>query len=105
MLCESCGKNEAYIHYTKIVNGKHSEVHLCEECALKHYDLDTSFNVNNLFTGLIDGFKDKTESVDLKWCKCGLSYSDFKKIGKFGCSKCYETFKPKLEPLIGPTWT
>ena len=53
MLCESCGKNEAYIHYTKIVNGKHSEVHLCEECALKHYDLDTSLDTGKLIQSLV----------------------------------------------------
>jgi protein arginine kinase activator len=102
MLCESCGENEAYIHYTKIVNGKLEEGHLCEECAFKSYDFDGGFNMNKLFTGLIDELKD-TKSQDreeLKCSFCGLSYSKFRKEGKFGCSKCYETFSDKLEPLI-----
>ena len=76
MLCESCGKNEAYIHYTKIVNGKLEEGHLCEECAFKSYDFDGGFNMNKLFTGLIDELKD-TKSQDreeLKCSFCGLSY-------------------------------
>lgn len=101
MLCDSCGKNEAYIHYTKIINGKYNEEHLCEECALKNYDLDNTFNMSKLFTGLIDGFKDTKEDNDETTCEfCGLNYSRFKSKGKFGCSHCYDTFKDKLDPLI-----
>ena len=32
--------------------------------------------------------------------KCGLTYREFKKIGKLGCDKCYEVFADKLEPII-----
>lgn len=101
MLCESCGKNEAYIHYTKIINGKYMEEHLCEECALKNYDFDKDFSMSKLFTGLIDGIKDNKEKINETKCNfCGLSYSKFRNEGKFGCSQCYETFKDKLDPLI-----
>lgn len=101
MLCDSCGKNEAYIHYTKIINGKYKEEHLCEECALKNYDFDKTFSMNKLFTGLIDGFKDNLEfEKEIKCDFCGLTYSRFSKEGKFGCSKCYDIFRDKLEPLI-----
>lgn len=101
MLCESCGKNEAYIHYTKIINGKYEEEHLCEDCALKNFDLDKGFSMNKLFTGLIDGFKDNKEDRDEIKCEfCGLTYTKFRHEGKFGCSKCYDTFKDKLDPLI-----
>ena len=101
MLCESCGKNEAYIHYTKIINGKYEEEHLCEDCALKNYDFDKGFSMSKIFTGLIDGFKDnKEENSETKCDFCGLSYSKFRQEGKFGCSKCYDTFKDKVDPLI-----
>ncbi|MDR7871439.1 MAG: UvrB/UvrC motif-containing protein [Tissierellaceae bacterium] len=101
MLCDSCGKNEAYIHYTKIINGTYKEEHLCEECALKNYDFDKTFSMNKLFTGLIDGFKDNKEVKDDVKCDfCGLTYSKFRQDGKFGCDKCYETFRDKLDPLI-----
>lgn len=33
MLCQNCGKHEAVFHYTKNINGKVSEQHLCEDCA------------------------------------------------------------------------
>lgn len=101
MFCDSCGKNEAYIHYTKIINGKYKEEHLCEECALKNFDFDGEFSMNKLFTGLIDGYKDNKEvENELKCDFCGLTYSKFSQDGKFGCNQCYEIFKDKLDPLI-----
>jgi 2-hydroxy-3-keto-5-methylthiopentenyl-1-phosphate phosphatase len=48
MLCDSCGKNEAYIHYTRIINGKYKEEHLCEECALKNYDFDKTLSPDDM---------------------------------------------------------
>ena len=33
MLCEKCGKNNANVHITRNINGKVTELHLCEECA------------------------------------------------------------------------
>lgn len=101
MLCGSCGKNEAYIHYTKIMNGKFEEEHLCEECALENYDLENTFAMSKLFTGLIDEFKDnKEDKEEIKCDYCGLTYSRFSREGKFGCSQCYATFNDKLNPLI-----
>lgn len=103
MICDSCGKNEANIHYTKIINGKHEEEHLCEKCAIKDFNFEKIFSMDKLFTGLIDGFNDSEEIVDVDEPRCGfcgLSYSKFIKEGKFGCAECYDTFKDKLDPLI-----
>lgn len=103
MLCESCGKNQANLHYTKIINGKAEEKHLCEECAYKNYDyeFDQPFSVSKLFTGLIDSMQESTmEGNELQCPNCGLTYSNFKREGKFGCSQCYEVFKSKLDPLF-----
>ena len=33
MLCQKCKKNEATVHYKKVVNGKQTEMYLCPECA------------------------------------------------------------------------
>jgi len=35
MICDKCKKKEAHIHITKIVNGKKTTKHLCEQCALE----------------------------------------------------------------------
>ena len=34
MVCQNCGKNEANVKYTQIVNGVKKEMVLCEECLL-----------------------------------------------------------------------
>ena len=33
MLCEKCKKNEANVHISKNINGKTTDLHLCEGCA------------------------------------------------------------------------
>ena len=41
------------------------------------------------------------EISDMVKCKeCGLTYRDFKKIGRFGCGGCYESFKTHIGPLL-----
>jgi protein arginine kinase activator len=31
---------------------------------------------------------------------CGMTYSQFRQIGRFGCSQCYQSFAGQLEPLL-----
>lgn len=105
MLCQVCNKRPATVHYTKIINGEMEELHLCEECALvnKELEFDTTFSFHKLLTGLIDSLQGEPikEDVFNTTCpNCGLSYSEFKQTGKFGCPKCYNTFKVKLHPLF-----
>lgn len=103
MLCEYCGEKEANLHYTKIIDGKVEEKHLCEKCAAENYnfDFDKPFSMEKLFTGLIDNIQEaKTPEMELVCPNCGLKYSEFRSYGKFGCDQCYKTFRNKLEPLI-----
>lgn len=39
MLCERCKKNEANVHVSKNINGKATELHLCENCARESGEL------------------------------------------------------------------
>ncbi|WP_077368883.1 UvrB/UvrC motif-containing protein [Anaerosalibacter sp. Marseille-P3206] len=105
MLCEDCGKNEATMHFTKILNGDVTELHLCEECSKKYkeFEFDTSFSFHKFLTGLIDNLQGgpvKVDYSDLRCEVCGMSYSKFKQVGKFGCPHCYESFKSKLIPIL-----
>lgn len=103
MLCDLCKKNPANFHYTKIINGKVEEIHLCSQCSKEKEELNSDLSIHNLLTGLIDSIQGdniKKEEEELYCDKCKLTYRQFKSIGKLGCDKCYENFKLKLDPLI-----
>ncbi len=103
MLCNVCQKNPATVHLTEIVNEQMTELHLCESCARqKSQQMQQQFGLSDLLAGMAGANKaeDKAEMVNLKCSNCGLSYADFKKIGRLGCSECYNAFKKQLAPLL-----
>ncbi|MDD5347308.1 MAG: UvrB/UvrC motif-containing protein [Candidatus Omnitrophica bacterium] len=104
MLCDVCGKNPATVHLTEIVDDQMSELHLCEECARKKSSqMESQFGLSDLLAGLAEFEKPAAEEKELSVAKCpncGLTYKDFKKIGRLGCGECYATFKKFLQPLL-----
>jgi len=104
MLCDVCGKNQATVHLTEILNDQMSELHLCEECARqKSMAMEQHFGLSDLLAGMADSEKPEKETEALKNLKCpncGLAYNDFKKIGRLGCSVCYNTFNRYLGALL-----
>jgi protein arginine kinase activator len=103
MLCDVCGKNPATVHLTEIIDDQMSELHLCEECARKKSaQMEQQFGLSDLLGGLAEFEKPAKdlEAVALKCASCGLTYADFKKIGRLGCGECYTAFKKYLGPLL-----
>ena len=103
MLCDICAKNPATVHLTEIVDDQMSELHLCEECARKKSSqMESQFGLSDLLAGLADFEKpsEEKELAAVKCPNCGLTYKDFKKVGRFGCGECYATFKKFLTPLL-----
>ena len=108
MLCDICGKNQATVHLTEIIDEKMNELHLCEECARqKSSQMESQFGLSDLLAGLagtdksVHKDKDASEPViSVKCPNCGLTYADFKKIGRLGCGDCYTAFKKYLGPLL-----
>lgn len=105
MLCDICNKNQATVHLTEIINDQMNELHLCEECARqKSSQMEQQFGLSDLLAGMVDfgkATKEKDqEDISLKCPNCALTYADFKKIGRLGCSECYPTFKKFLGPLL-----
>ena len=45
MLCENCGKNNANVKYTQIINGEKKQMFLCEDCSQKLGINDLHFNM------------------------------------------------------------
>jgi protein arginine kinase activator len=105
MVCNVCGKNQATVHLTEIIDDQITELHLCEECAQKKgAQMESHFGLSDLLAGLADmgsQFNNKTKTeIKLKCPKCGLTYEDFKKVGRLGCGECYTAFKEALVPLL-----
>lgn len=112
MLCPECGKRPATLHYTKIVNGDKTEFHLCEVCAQEKGEympgFENGFSFHQLLSGLLN-FEPSTSDLNshatlkpqmLRCPTCGLTYSQFSKIGRFGCADCYQSFRDRLDPLF-----
>jgi protein arginine kinase activator len=103
MLCDICGKNPATVHLTEIINEQMNELHLCEECARqKSAQMEQQFGLSDLLAGMAEFEKPakEAESAIIKCANCGLTYADFKKIGRLGCGECYNAFKKYLGPLL-----
>ncbi len=103
MVCDICGKKPATVHLTEIVDDQMNELHLCEECAhQKSSQMEQQFGLSDLLGGLAEFEKPSAEkeAAALHCPKCGLTYADFKKIGRLGCAECYGAFKKYLGPLL-----
>lgn len=112
MQCQECHQNPASLHFTKIINGKKTETHLCEQCAKEKGEMIAGtggFSINSLLSGLLNfeyplagKSKESTfANVENIYCKqCGMSFHQFSKVGRFGCSNCYTTFQSKIDPIL-----
>lgn len=57
MKCQNCGKNNANVSYTRIVNGNRMELHLCSECAREmNINVNFNFGLDNMFSSFFDDF-------------------------------------------------
>ena len=108
MLCQECRRNEANIHIVKNVDGKQTELNLCEQCALKKEELDFSFepqfSLHKFFAAMLDqnlrGKRDEKKAASLQCPSCGLSFALFSQVGRLGCSDCFSAFEDNLKPLL-----
>lgn len=101
MNCDVCQDKNATVYLTQIVEGQMQKVNLCEKCAKEKGVTDpTGFALADLLLGL--GSDEKVGlSRDGILCEaCGFTHSEFKKIGRFGCSQCYTVFGGGLENLV-----
>lgn len=104
MVCDICAVNPATVHLTEIIDEQMTELHLCEECArTKSMDMEQQFGLADLLAGLSDLGKTQVEGkeiIKVKCPNCGITYEDFRKMGRLGCSECYNSFRKYLMPLL-----
>ena len=92
MLCEKCGKNNATVLYTQIINGKKSSLNLCSACSSGESIFD---NFGSLLS-----FGTRTDARQTVCPICGMTLSEFARKGKMGCGKCYETFRAQAKSML-----
>ncbi len=108
MKCEICHFNEACIEVKQIVDGSVREAHLCGECAA-HKGFKSPEDLASLLMGDVglapligDGDDAGTGSEPgFGSCPgCHMRAADFRKSGRLGCGRCYETFSALLAPML-----
>ena len=100
--CEECGERKAVVHLTQMVKNKMMVVHLCDVCAAEK-GLDTSPGASSPLTDFIaqmGGAPPAPSDPPVRCDFCGLSYADFKDVGRLGCPQCWSAFREPLEKLI-----
>jgi len=111
MLCQNCGKNEANIKYTQIINGDTKEMVLCNECAkelgIDHIDLNMPIDFSSFFADVLgNGYEQDvvpalySSPKELKCDFCNMTYDEFAQTGKFGCANCYTVFENRIDPIL-----
>lgn len=110
MLCDNCGKNEANIKYTQIINGVKKEMKLCQKCSEDLGIDDINFNMpidfSSFLGDLISDYEENSfmpmmsKPKELRCNNCNTTYSEFLNTGKFGCAECYDAFSSKIESVL-----
>lgn len=108
MLCQNCGKREATVRYTQIINGAKSEIKLCQSCAKKLGVESFNFNMPMNFADFLSEFFNGYENEMLpsfvressRCNTCDTHYDEFVQTGLLGCPECYESFSDRLDPLL-----
>lgn len=113
LICQECKLRPVTLHFTKILNGEKTEIHLCENCAQDKGEMfifpgSSNFSIHNLLAGLLnlepqvsEAKHDAFSHGEILHCeRCHMTYHQFAKIGRFGCSHCYKSFQSQLSPLL-----
>ncbi|MGC3988457.1 MAG: UvrB/UvrC motif-containing protein [Chthoniobacteraceae bacterium] len=85
------------------MDGKMQKVNLCDACSKEKGVTDpTGFALADLLLGLGAAQEIERGGGTQKCPACGLSQADFKKSGRFGCPRCYDTFADGLAEMLKP---
>jgi len=109
MICQNCGRREANVKYTQIINGVKKEINVCEECARELGIESTTFSMplsfssilGDMFAGVLSNntmpeyMRTKNSCIE-----CGTDMDLLLDTGLLGCPECYETLGDKLDTIL-----
>ncbi len=100
MKCDNCGNNDAEFHIPS-ADGKF--MHLCKDCAGMENELESNeldMSVHDLFGGIMNLNEKSVQNENAVCNSCGLTFDNFRDIGRLGCANCYNDFREQLEPIL-----
>ncbi|MBT6148710.1 MAG: hypothetical protein HN712_16645 [Gemmatimonadetes bacterium] len=115
MQCESCKKREATIEFTTVAGDEKKTAHLCAACATQisqqqaETDDTTATGSDQKIeptpakkkkVNVVVGHLSKSDSKTAACPDCGMTYDEFRKLGRLGCSSCYTAFAKPLRRLL-----
>jgi protein arginine kinase activator len=106
MLCQDCGKKEAVVHLTQVINEEKVVLNLCRECAEKRGFRNPLEGVPFPLAEFLASMLSQAQvpklgkQPHLVCSACGISFSDFAQSGRLGCGNCYLTFRNQLNDLL-----
>jgi protein arginine kinase activator len=108
MKCDFCTK-KATVFLTQLVEGQMKKVCLCDACAKERGVTDpTGFSLADLLLGGLPGGPGTAVGVTassssgngLKCPTCGFTLDDLRRVRRFGCSDCYQTFGDEVGQMV-----
>jgi protein arginine kinase activator len=109
MICDICNENEATIEFTAVAGNEKKTLHLCPQCSRQESEKQADATGTKLTPGKVTAAKNVnvvighltgTEAQKSPCTGCGMTYEEFRKIGRLGCPQCYEAFGPSLRRLL-----
>ena len=115
MKCSKCNEKHAVIQLTIEVSEETKIYYICRDCAKKmgfvsplesaKFPLDEILaDIQNLPPGTPAVEEETSLTVKMKpglSCdNCGLTFDEFMRIGRCGCSNCYTAFKPNMDAIL-----
>jgi len=100
--CDLCGKAEAKLKVSQLdKDGKTTQLAVCADCAQKRGLADAEKTKAGAAEVLAE-LKGRVDDTDQKIAcpRCGMTFAEFKRLGRVGCAECYVAFHEQLEPVI-----
>ena len=95
-----CGR-PATIHLTEIDNGRKTEKHLCEQCAIKEgIAVPSGVGIGQILEEFIAHSPQGKRLGEMVCDRCGMTFLEFRRGGLLGCQHDYEAFAEALVPLL-----